>query len=160
MALCYCRSARRLSLLCYIILCRYICFSDLFFIIHLDVWWTFSTHSCLSYWHADLFVVEFIGIAFQMHCILKCTDKRKRVLNSLSSFKQRWIQINKPDFFLSVLSETTDSTEEEWQSIADLATACRSILEALSREGEELFLYVHLFHKHFSFPTIFIFPQS
>lgn len=37
---------------------------------------------------------------------------------------------------LIVLSETTDSTEEEWQSIADLATACRSILEALSREGE------------------------
>ncbi|XP_042372224.1 signal-induced proliferation-associated protein 1-like, partial [Plectropomus leopardus] len=33
-----------------------------------------------------------------------------------------------------ILSETTDSTEEEWQSIADLATACRSILEALSRE--------------------------
>uniref|UniRef100_A0A8C8A5P0 Signal-induced proliferation-associated 1 n=1 Tax=Oryzias sinensis TaxID=183150 RepID=A0A8C8A5P0_9TELE len=39
--------------------------------------------------------------------------------------------------FLPVLSETTDSTEEEWQSIADLATACRSILEALSREGED-----------------------
>ncbi|XP_063059540.1 signal-induced proliferation-associated protein 1 isoform X2 [Engraulis encrasicolus] len=33
-----------------------------------------------------------------------------------------------------ILSETTDSTEEEWQSISDLATACRSILEALSRE--------------------------
>lgn len=46
--------------------------------------------------------------------------------------------------FLSVLSETTDSTEEEWQSIADLATACRSILEALSREGEELCVYKHL----------------
>uniref|UniRef100_A0A668UFQ2 Rap-GAP domain-containing protein n=1 Tax=Oreochromis aureus TaxID=47969 RepID=A0A668UFQ2_OREAU len=37
-----------------------------------------------------------------------------------------------------ILSETTDSTEEEWQSISDLATACRNILEALSREGEEL----------------------
>ena len=37
---------------------------------------------------------------------------------------------------LPVLSETTESTEEEWQSIADLAAACRSILEALSREGE------------------------
>ncbi|XP_045546003.1 signal-induced proliferation-associated protein 1 isoform X5 [Salmo salar] len=34
-----------------------------------------------------------------------------------------------------ILSETTDSSEEEWQSIADLATACRSILEALSREA-------------------------
>ncbi|MEQ2304542.1 hypothetical protein AMECASPLE_028137, partial [Ameca splendens] len=33
-----------------------------------------------------------------------------------------------------ILSETTDSTDEEWQSIADLATACRSILEALSKE--------------------------
>ncbi|TRY90507.1 hypothetical protein DNTS_002643 [Danionella cerebrum] len=33
-----------------------------------------------------------------------------------------------------ILSETTDSTEEEWQSIADLATACKNILEALSRE--------------------------
>lgn len=50
----------------------------------------------------------------------------------------------KLDLFLSVLSETTDSTEEEWQSIADLATACRSILEALSREGEELFIHAHL----------------
>uniref|UniRef100_A0AAR2LMB8 Rap-GAP domain-containing protein n=1 Tax=Pygocentrus nattereri TaxID=42514 RepID=A0AAR2LMB8_PYGNA len=37
-------------------------------------------------------------------------------------------------FNLSVLSETADSSEEEWQSISDLATACRSILEALSRE--------------------------
>lgn len=47
------------------------------------------------------------------------------------------------NFFLcvTVLSETTDSTEEEWQSISDLATACRNILEALSREGEELFIY-------------------
>uniref|UniRef100_A0A4W5Q848 Signal-induced proliferation-associated 1 n=1 Tax=Hucho hucho TaxID=62062 RepID=A0A4W5Q848_9TELE len=38
-------------------------------------------------------------------------------------------------FSLSVLSETTDSSEEEWQSIADLAAACRSILEALSQEA-------------------------
>lgn len=38
---------------------------------------------------------------------------------------------------ISVLSETTDSSEEEWQSISDLATACRNILEALSREGEK-----------------------
>ncbi|XP_061090961.1 signal-induced proliferation-associated protein 1-like isoform X2 [Conger conger] len=36
-----------------------------------------------------------------------------------------------------ILSETTDSSEEEWQSIADLATACRSILEALSREDQK-----------------------
>ncbi|KAF4110525.1 signal-induced proliferation-associated 1-like protein 2 isoform X2 [Onychostoma macrolepis] len=33
-----------------------------------------------------------------------------------------------------ILSETTDSSEEEWQSISDLANACRNILEALSRE--------------------------
>ncbi|CAL8267397.1 unnamed protein product [Merluccius merluccius] len=37
----------------------------------------------------------------------------------------------------AVLSETTESTEEEWQSIADVATACRSILEALSREDRK-----------------------
>ncbi|XP_029028862.1 signal-induced proliferation-associated protein 1 isoform X2 [Betta splendens] len=36
-----------------------------------------------------------------------------------------------------ILSETTDPTEEEWQSIADLATACRSILDALSREDRK-----------------------
>uniref|UniRef100_A0A8C9VZJ4 Signal-induced proliferation-associated 1 n=1 Tax=Scleropages formosus TaxID=113540 RepID=A0A8C9VZJ4_SCLFO len=36
---------------------------------------------------------------------------------------------------LSVLSETSQSSEKEWQSIADLAAACRSILEALSRDG-------------------------
>ncbi|KAG5853125.1 hypothetical protein ANANG_G00069770 [Anguilla anguilla] len=36
-----------------------------------------------------------------------------------------------------ILSETTDSSEEEWQSIADLATACRSILEALSQEDQK-----------------------
>lgn len=48
---------------------------------------------------------------------------------------------------LLVLSETTDSTEEEWQSIADLATACRSILEALSREGEKLTFPLHLTHN-------------
>ncbi|KAK0151578.1 Signal-induced proliferation-associated 1-like protein 1 [Merluccius polli] len=36
-----------------------------------------------------------------------------------------------------ILSETTESTEEEWQSIADVATACRSILEALSREDRK-----------------------
>uniref|UniRef100_A0A1A8S7G4 Signal-induced proliferation-associated 1 n=2 Tax=Nothobranchius rachovii TaxID=451742 RepID=A0A1A8S7G4_9TELE len=33
-----------------------------------------------------------------------------------------------------ILSETTDSTDEEWQSITGLAAACRGILEALSRE--------------------------
>ncbi|XP_016346171.1 signal-induced proliferation-associated 1-like protein 2 [Sinocyclocheilus anshuiensis] len=33
-----------------------------------------------------------------------------------------------------ILSETADSSEEEWQSISDLANACRNILEALSRE--------------------------
>uniref|UniRef100_A0AAZ1X9A1 Rap-GAP domain-containing protein n=1 Tax=Oreochromis aureus TaxID=47969 RepID=A0AAZ1X9A1_OREAU len=48
---------------------------------------------------------------------------------------------------LSILSETTDSTEEEWQSISDLATACRNILEALSREGEELDSPGHLEEK-------------
>ncbi|KAG1925117.1 signal-induced proliferation-associated protein [Pimephales promelas] len=37
----------------------------------------------------------------------------------------------------SVLSETTDSSEEEWQSISDLASACRNILEALSQEDRK-----------------------
>ncbi|XP_042617131.1 signal-induced proliferation-associated protein 1-like isoform X2 [Cyprinus carpio] len=36
-----------------------------------------------------------------------------------------------------ILSETTDSSEEEWQSISDLASACRNILEALSREDRK-----------------------
>ncbi|KAL4659705.1 signal-induced proliferation-associated 1-like protein 2 isoform X1 [Arapaima gigas] len=36
-----------------------------------------------------------------------------------------------------ILSETSQSSEKEWQSIADLATACRSILEALSREDRK-----------------------
>ncbi|KTG39204.1 hypothetical protein cypCar_00036156 [Cyprinus carpio] len=36
-----------------------------------------------------------------------------------------------------ILSETTDSSEEEWQSISDLANACRSILEALSHEDRK-----------------------
>lgn len=57
------------------------------------------------------------------------------------------IDIKKKNFHLQllflVLSETTDSTDEEWQSISDLATACRSILEALSKEGEVIFLPEH-----------------
>ncbi|XP_026124061.1 signal-induced proliferation-associated 1-like protein 3 isoform X2 [Carassius auratus] len=36
-----------------------------------------------------------------------------------------------------ILSETTDSSEEEWQSISDLANACRNILEALSQEDRK-----------------------
>uniref|UniRef100_H3D2F5 Signal-induced proliferation-associated 1 n=1 Tax=Tetraodon nigroviridis TaxID=99883 RepID=H3D2F5_TETNG len=47
------------------------------------------------------------------------------------------VNLNVASSPLTVLSETTDSTEEEWQSIADLATACRSILEALSREDRK-----------------------
>lgn len=51
--------------------------------------------------------------------------------------------VSAPRVLFPVLSETTDSTEEEWQSIADLATACRSILEALSREGEDQSIHAH-----------------
>lgn len=51
--------------------------------------------------------------------------------------------VSAPAVFVAVLSETTDSTEEEWQSIADLATACRSILEALSREGGDQLIHAH-----------------
>uniref|UniRef100_A0A673GQU4 Signal-induced proliferation-associated 1 n=1 Tax=Sinocyclocheilus rhinocerous TaxID=307959 RepID=A0A673GQU4_9TELE len=39
--------------------------------------------------------------------------------------------------------QTADSSEEEWQSISDLANACRNILEALSREGET-FVFEHV----------------
>uniref|UniRef100_A0A3B5Q1J3 Signal-induced proliferation-associated 1 n=1 Tax=Xiphophorus maculatus TaxID=8083 RepID=A0A3B5Q1J3_XIPMA len=48
----------------------------------------------------------------------------------------RWSRKRQESEIGHILSETTDSTDEEWQSIADLATACRSILEALSKEGE------------------------
>ncbi|KAJ8348179.1 hypothetical protein SKAU_G00267680 [Synaphobranchus kaupii] len=33
-----------------------------------------------------------------------------------------------------ILSETADSSEEEWQSITELSSTCRGLLEALSRE--------------------------
>ncbi|KAM8900173.1 signal-induced proliferation-associated protein 1 isoform 1-T2 [Spinachia spinachia] len=55
---------------------------------------------------------------------LSCLDRAERNSRALSLHNS----------ITKILSETTDSTEEEWQSIADLATACRSILEALSRE--------------------------
>ncbi|XP_054851002.1 signal-induced proliferation-associated protein 1 [Eublepharis macularius] len=37
-----------------------------------------------------------------------------------------------------ILSEAGDSLEDEWESIANLASACNSILEALSREGQHV----------------------
>ncbi|XP_061596694.1 signal-induced proliferation-associated 1-like protein 2 [Cololabis saira] len=58
---------------------------------------------------------------------LACLDRAERNSRALSLHNS----ISK------ILSETTDTTEEEWQSIADLATACRSILEALSREDRK-----------------------
>ncbi|XP_048860451.1 signal-induced proliferation-associated 1-like protein 2 isoform X1 [Brienomyrus brachyistius] len=36
-----------------------------------------------------------------------------------------------------ILSETSETSGKDWQSIADLATACRNILEALSREDRK-----------------------
>ncbi|KAK6305506.1 hypothetical protein J4Q44_G00242860 [Coregonus suidteri] len=56
---------------------------------------------------------------------LSCLDRAERNSRALSLHNS----------ITKILSETTDSSEEEWQSIADLATACRSILEALSREA-------------------------
>ncbi|KPP77048.1 signal-induced proliferation-associated protein 1-like, partial [Scleropages formosus] len=53
---------------------------------------------------------------------LEAGDRSSRALNLHNSITK-------------ILSETTDSSEEEWQSISDLATACRSILEALSQEA-------------------------
>ncbi|KAL4622956.1 signal-induced proliferation-associated protein 1 isoform X1 [Arapaima gigas] len=52
---------------------------------------------------------------------LEAGDRSSRALNLHNSITK-------------ILSETTDSTEEEWQSISDLATACRSVLEALSHD--------------------------
>lgn len=37
-----------------------------------------------------------------------------------------------------ILSEASESLEEEWDSISNLATACNSILEALSKEGQQV----------------------
>ncbi|XP_060614311.2 signal-induced proliferation-associated protein 1 [Anolis sagrei] len=37
-----------------------------------------------------------------------------------------------------ILSEAGESPEDEWESIANLASACNSILEALSREGQHI----------------------
>ncbi|XP_031428336.1 signal-induced proliferation-associated protein 1 isoform X2 [Clupea harengus] len=54
----------------------------------------------------------------------ECMDRSERNSRALSLHNS----------ITKILSETTDSSEEEWQSISDLATACRSILEALSRE--------------------------
>ncbi|XP_029956242.1 signal-induced proliferation-associated protein 1 isoform X2 [Salarias fasciatus] len=58
---------------------------------------------------------------------LSCIDRAERNSRALSLHNS----------ITKILSETTDTTEEEWQSIADLATACRSILEALSREDRK-----------------------
>ncbi|XP_061818299.1 signal-induced proliferation-associated protein 1 [Nerophis lumbriciformis] len=58
---------------------------------------------------------------------LSCLDRAERNSRALSLHNS----------ITKILSETTDSTEEEWQSIADLATACRSILEALSCEDRK-----------------------
>ncbi|XP_035383084.1 signal-induced proliferation-associated 1-like protein 2 isoform X1 [Electrophorus electricus] len=56
-----------------------------------------------------------------------CTERAERNSRALSLHNS----------ITKILSETTDSSEEEWQSISDLATACRSILEALSREDRK-----------------------
>uniref|UniRef100_A0A8C0JCE9 Signal-induced proliferation-associated 1 n=1 Tax=Chelonoidis abingdonii TaxID=106734 RepID=A0A8C0JCE9_CHEAB len=60
----------------------------------------------------------------------------RQLLGSLPSFM--------PFFLLpclplpsAVLSEAGESLEEEWDSISNLATTCNSILEALSKEGEQ-----------------------
>ncbi|XP_062341875.1 signal-induced proliferation-associated protein 1-like [Osmerus eperlanus] len=55
---------------------------------------------------------------------LSCLDRAERNSRALSLHYS----------ITKILSENTDSSEEEWQSISDLASACRSILEALSRE--------------------------
>ncbi|XP_072514591.1 signal-induced proliferation-associated protein 1 isoform X1 [Salminus brasiliensis] len=58
---------------------------------------------------------------------LECMDRAERNSRALSLHNS----------ITKMLSETADTSEEEWQSISDLATACRSILEALSREDRK-----------------------
>ncbi|KAF3705971.1 Signal-induced proliferation-associated 1-like protein 1 [Channa argus] len=58
-------------------------------------------------------------------------------LSSVDRAERNYRALSLHNSITKILSETTDSTEEEWQSIADLATACRSILEALSREDRK-----------------------
>lgn len=53
-----------------------------------------------------------------------CLERAKRNSRALSLHNS----------ITKILSETTDSSEEEWQSIANLASACRNMLEALSQE--------------------------
>uniref|UniRef100_A0A8C9U2Q1 Signal-induced proliferation-associated 1 n=1 Tax=Scleropages formosus TaxID=113540 RepID=A0A8C9U2Q1_SCLFO len=56
--------------------------------------------------------------------------ERTNLLRTTSKIQLTVIQcVHYLSLLPSVLSETTDSSEEEWQSISDLATACRSILE-------------------------------
>nr|XP_046174018.1 signal-induced proliferation-associated 1-like protein 1 isoform X3 [Oncorhynchus gorbuscha] len=58
---------------------------------------------------------------------LSCLDRTERNSRALSLHNS----------ITKILSENTDSSEEEWQSIADLASACRGILEALSQEDRK-----------------------
>ncbi|KAL8184072.1 UNVERIFIED_CONTAM: hypothetical protein K2H54_005639 [Gekko kuhli] len=58
----------------------------------------------------------------------ECSDKEKFLPRTLSLRNS----------ITKILSEAGDSLEDEWESIDNLASACNSILEALSREGQHV----------------------
>lgn len=48
-----------------------------------------------------------------------------------------WASLTEPTSLCPVMSEANSETlEEEWQSISEIASTCNTILESLSREGE------------------------
>uniref|UniRef100_A0A8C3T0J7 Signal-induced proliferation-associated 1 n=1 Tax=Chelydra serpentina TaxID=8475 RepID=A0A8C3T0J7_CHESE len=65
-----------------------------------------------------------------------------QLLGSLPSFMSFFL-LPRPPLPSPVLSEAGESLEEEWDSISNLATACNSILEALSKEGEQQIPRLH-----------------
>ncbi|KAJ8276563.1 hypothetical protein COCON_G00083150 [Conger conger] len=60
---------------------------------------------------------------FQQSTSPTCSDRAERRISA-----QNLQKISR------ILSENADPTEEEWQSITELSTACRGLLEALSQE--------------------------
>lgn len=50
-----------------------------------------------------------------------------------------WAFLAEPTFLCPVMSEAGSETlEDEWQSISEIASTCNTILESLSREGEAI----------------------
>uniref|UniRef100_A0A8C4X342 Signal-induced proliferation-associated 1 n=1 Tax=Erpetoichthys calabaricus TaxID=27687 RepID=A0A8C4X342_ERPCA len=72
----------------------------------------------------------FLYVSHELLLSLSCSTDRLR-----RSFLPQTMRLFSSIRGGKLLKETNEATEEEWQSISDLATACRSILEALSKEG-------------------------